>query len=96
MGSDLSVCSKLLAIKIKVRSPGPLIHLITELPKVSYMPLFDSKSSAGVELLRNVAESLSHASNKHDLSQNVDIAKPIAECVSLIKPRFEKTEFFST
>ena len=60
------------------------------------MPLFDSKSSAGVELLRNVAESLSHASNKHDLSQNVDIAKPIAECVSLIKPRFEKTEFFST
>ena len=54
------------------------------------MPFFDSKSSAGVELLRNVADSLSHASSKHDLNQIVDIAKPIAERVSLIKPRFEK------
>ena len=54
------------------------------------MPFFDSKSSAGVELLWNVAESLRHASNKHDLSQNVDIAKPFAERVSLIKHRFEK------
>ena len=54
------------------------------------MPFFDSKSSAGVELLRNIADSLSHASSKHDLNQSVDIAKPIAERVSLIKPRLEK------
>ena len=54
------------------------------------MPYFNSKSLAGVELLRHVRETLGKAPKTQDMNQIVNIAKPIAKRMTLIKPRFEK------
>ena len=49
---DLDSCDKIPAKRISVSLPDPLAHLITELPDLSDLPYYESKTDAGVKLLR--------------------------------------------
>ena len=59
--SDLSTCEQLPAIKVTVKLPDPLAQLWSELPEVHDMPYFSTKSAAGIEMLKQVRESLLEA-----------------------------------
>ena len=52
--SDLGSCDKIPAKFIDVQLPEPLAYLIADVPKVEELPYFESRTVAGVNLLRKV------------------------------------------
>ena len=54
IGSDLSTCEQLPAIKIKVKFPDPLKQLGSELPEVNDTPYFSTKWAAEIAMLKGV------------------------------------------
>ena len=51
---DLGSCDKIPAKRISVSLTDPLAHLISELPDLDDLPYCESKTDAGVKLLREV------------------------------------------
>ena len=84
--SDLSSCSHIPAIKLQVSLPNPLASLIMEVPPLEDLPLYDSKAEAGVKLLKQVRKELVHSPRIREVNQLVDIARPLASDMKLLKP----------
>ena len=80
--SDLSTCEQLLAIKVTVKLTDPLAQLGSELPEVHDMPDFSTKSAAGIEMLKQVRESL--------LEKRLEIARPISSKMTQLQPSLTK------
>ena len=84
--SDLSSCSHIPAIKLRVSLPNPLASLIMEVPPLEDLPLYDSKAEAGVKLLKQVRKELVHSPRVREVNRLVDIARPLASDMKLLKP----------
>ena len=83
---DLDSCDKIPAKRISVSLPDPLAHLISELPELDGIPYFESKTDAGVKLLREVKAQLIDSPHLTKVDQLNKIAKPIAHNMRLLKP----------
>ena len=83
---DLDSCDKIPAKRISVSLPDPLAHLIAELPDLADLPYFESKTDAGVKLLREVKAQLIDSPHLTKVDQLNEIAKPIEHNVRLLKP----------
>ena len=83
---DLDSCDKIPAKRISVSLPDPLAHLISELPDLSDLPYYESKTDAGVKLLREVKAKLIDSPHLTKVDQLNEIAKPIAHNMRLLKP----------
>ena len=57
-----------------------------EVPPLEDLPLYDSKVEAGVKLLKQVRKELVHSPRIREVNQLVDIARPIASDMKLLKP----------
>ena len=84
--SDLSSCNHIPAIKLRVSLPNPLASLIMEVPPIEDLPLYDSKAEAGVKLLKQVRKKLVHSPRVREVNQLLDIARPLASDMKLLKP----------
>ena len=83
---DLDSCDKIPAKRIDVKLPAPLHHLLSELPEISDLPYFESKTEAGIKLLREVKAKLIDSPHLTKVDQLNAIAKPIAHNMRLLKP----------
>ena len=83
---DLDSCDKIPAKRISVSLPDPLAHSISELPDLSDLPYYESKTDAGVKLLREVKAKLIDSPHLTKVDQLNEIAKPIAHNMRLLKP----------
>ena len=83
---DLASCDKIPAKRITVNLPDPLSHLLSELPDLTELPYYESKTDAGVKLLREVKAKLIDSPHLTKTDQLNDIAKPIAHHMRLLKP----------
>ena len=88
--SDLSTCEQLPAIKVTVKLPDPLAQLWSELPEVHDMPYFSSKSAAGIEMPKQVRESLLEAPKLRDPEKLLEIARPITSKTTQLRPSLTK------
>ena len=61
-------------------------HLLSELPDLTELPYYESKTDAGVKLLREVKAKLIDSPHLTKTDQLNDIAKPIAHHMRLLKP----------
>ena len=84
--SDLSSCNEIPPIKLKVSLPNPLNALIMEVPPLEDLPLFTSNAEAGVNLLKEVRKELIKSSRVREVNQLVEIARPVASDMRLMKP----------
>ena len=84
--SDLSSCNHIPAIKLRVSLPNPLASLIMQVPPLEDLPLYDNKAEAGVKLLKQVRKELVHSPRIREVNQLVDIARPLADDMKLLKP----------
>ena len=66
--------------------PDPLAHLLSELPDLTELTYYESKTDAGVKLLREVKAKLIDSPHLTKVDQFIDIAKPIAHDMQLLKP----------
>ena len=83
---DLDSCYKIPAKRIAVNLPDNLSHLLSELPELWELPYFESKTDAGVKLLRDVRAKLIDSPQLTKMDQLDDIARPIAHNMKLFKP----------
>ena len=83
---DLDSCDKIPAKRISVSLPDPFAHLISELPDLDDLPYFESKTDAGVKLLREVKAQLIDSPHLTKVDQLNEIAKPIAHNMRLLTP----------
>ena len=84
--SDLTSCSHIPAIKLRLSLPDPLESLIMEVPPLDDLPLYTSKAEAGVTLLKAVRKQLISSPKVRQVNQLVEIARPFAENMKLLKP----------
>ena len=88
--SDLSSCSQVPAIKLEISLPNPLQSLIMEVPPLEDLPLFNSRTEAGVKLLKQVKTELSRGPKAREVKHLVEIARPFASEMKLLKPSLVK------
>ena len=86
IGSDLSSCSHIPAIQLRVSLPNPLAFLFMEVPSLQDLPLYDSKAEAGVNLLKHRRKEPAHSPRVREVNQLVDIARPLASDMKPLKP----------
>ena len=79
-------CDKFPAKRIDVTLSDPLAHLLSELPDLSELPYYESKTDAGVKLLGEVKSKLNDSPHLTKVDQLNDIAQPIAHNMRLLKP----------
>ena len=84
--SDLESCDRVEAKLIDVKLPDPLEHLMSEIPQIDQMPYFESRTTAGVELLRKVRAELIRSPKKKSSDDLVQIARPITADMRTLKP----------
>ena len=85
--SDLESCDRVEAKLIDVKLPDPLEHLMSEIPQIDQMSYFNSRTTAGVELLRKVrAELIRSPKIKSSDDLVVQIARPITADMRTLKP----------
>ena len=84
--SDLGSCDKIPAKFIDVQLPDPLACLIAEVPKVEELPYFESRTVAGVNLLRKVRAELIRSPKVKTSEALVALAKPFTTDMTLLKP----------
>ena len=84
--SDLSSCDHIPAVKLNVKLPDPLAHLIETLPSVDEMPTYNRQVDASMDILRNVREKLTRVNSTANIETLEDIAKPIATEMRTLKP----------
>ena len=56
--SDISSCSQIPAIELRLSLPDPLQSLIMEIPPLEDLPLFTTKAEAGANFLGTVRKEL--------------------------------------
>ena len=79
-------CDQIPSKRIGVNLPDPLAHLLSELSDLTELPYYESKTDAGVKLLREVKAKLIDSPHLTKVDQFIDIAKPIAHDMQLLKP----------
>ena len=84
--SDLSSCNHIPAIKLRVSLPNPLASLKMQVPRLEILPLYDSKAEAVVDFLKQVRKELVHNPRIREVNQLVEIARPLASDLELLKP----------
>ena len=84
--SDLESCDRVEAKLIDVKLPDPLEHLMSEIPQIDQMPYFESRTTAGVELLRKVRAELIRSPKIKSSDDLVQIARPITADMRKLKP----------
>ena len=84
--SDLTACSHIPAIKLRLSLPDPLESLIMEVPPLDDLPLYTSQAEAGVTLLKVVRKKLISSPRVRQVNQLVEIARPFAQDMKLSKP----------
>ena len=86
--SDLESCDKIPAKFIDVQLPDPLEHLIGAVPDVKDLPYFETRTEAGVTLLRKVRAELLRSPKIKTSEDLVRIAQPLTMDMSNLKPTF--------
>ena len=85
--SDLvDSCSLLPSINLRVALPHPLASFIMQVPSSDELPPYDSKAEAGVKLSKEVQKELLRSPRVRESNQLVDIARPFASDLKLLKP----------
>ena len=77
--SDLSSCSQIPVIKLRLSFPDPLQSLIMEILLLRDLPLFTTKAEAGANFLGTVRKELISSPPVRQVHQLVDIARPFAK-----------------
>ena len=92
--ADLSSCDRIPAKRVQVKLADPLEFLLSELPPIDSLPYFETRTTAGVNLLRKVREKmlLNPVVTKSEHLSNID--KPISHEMTMFKPSLMK-EFSS-
>ena len=83
--SDLASCSTIPAIKLRLSLPDPLESLIMQVPPLDDLPLYTSKTEAGVTHLKAVRRKLISSPRVRKVNQLVEIARPFAQDMKLLK-----------
>ena len=86
---DLEACSKINATFIDVQLPDPLRQILGTVPDVNELPFFDSKTTAGVELIKKVRAELIRSPEINSDDDLVKIAEPISMDMSSLNPSFK-------
>ena len=84
--SDLSSCEHIPAVKVNVKPPDSLAHLIETLPSVEEMPTYNQQVDASMDMLRNVSEKLTKIATTANIETLEDIAKRIATGMRTLEP----------
>ena len=84
--SDLESCDKITAKFIDVQLPDPLAHLMASIPDVEQLPYFESRTVAGVDLLRKVRAELLFSPKVKNSEDLVTVAKPFTSDMLMLKP----------
>ena len=84
--SDIASSSTIPAIKLRLFLLDPLESLIKQVPPLDDLPLYTSKAEAGVTLLKAVRKKLISSPRVRQVNQLVEIARPFAQDMSLLKP----------
>ena len=84
--SDHASCSTIPAIKLRLSLPDPLESLIMQVPLLDDLPLYSTKAEAGVISLKAVQRKLISSPRVRQVNQLMEIARPIAEDMKLLKP----------
>ena len=83
---DLEACDKINATFIDVQLPDPLVKLLGTVPELDQLPFYDSKATAGVELIKKVRAELLRTPSITTSDDLVNIAEPIAMDMSSLNP----------
>ena len=86
---DLEVCDSMNATFIDVQLPDPLSALLGTVPDISELPFFDSKTSAGVELIKKVRAELAQSPKISTSDDLIKISQPITMDMSSLNPSFK-------
>ena len=84
--SDITSCSQIPAIKLRLSLPEALVSLIMQVPPLDDLPLYTSKAEAGVTLSKAVRKKLISSPRVRQVNQLVEIARPFAQDMKLLKP----------
>ena len=88
--SDLSSCTQVPAIKLEVSLPNPQQSLIMEVPPLDDLPLFNSRTDAGVKLLKKINKELARGPKPREVKHFVEIVRPFASDMKLLEPSLVK------
>ena len=88
--SDLYACSDIPPVQVNVNLPDPLSHLLTLLPNISDLPNYNTKSTASIDLLRDVREALIYGPEVGNIDSLVEIARPLASKMTLLQPKISE------
>ena len=88
--SDLSSCDHISLTTLQVSLPNPMASLVVEVPLLDEIPLYTSKAEAGVMSLKEVKQQLANRPKKHKDKHIIDIARPYASEMKLLKPALTK------
>ena len=75
---------------MNVNLPDPLSHLLTLLPNISDLPHYNTKSTASIDLLRDVREALIYGPEVGNIDSLVEIARPLASKMTLLQPKISE------
>ena len=82
--SDAATCRDMPAVKINVKLPDPLQHLIGTVPEIEKLPAYITKTTASIALLRNLREKLVQGPEVGKIESLVEIAKPLPKDMTLL------------
>ena len=83
---DMKTCELIPAKRINVRLPEPLQMLVSATPDITTLPYFDSKSDANIAMIKQVKRKIVMHQRITESNQLVEIAKPIAVQMQMLKP----------
>ena len=89
--SDLEVCDKIDPKTVDVKLPDPLEHLMNVVPDLDSLPYFESRTIAGVDLLKKVLAKLLYSPKVESTDDLVKIAMPLTMEMSSLNPSFKTT-----
>ena len=84
--ADLQSCQYLPAIRINVKLPDPLAHLIDSVPNIHELLKYDSPTEANLDLLKKVKTEFIYSNRKLSTESLDAIAKPITTEMKTFKP----------
>ena len=79
--SDLQTCSQIPSIKIHVDLPDPLAKILYTLPPLAHLPLYNTKSSANLDLLRTMKHEIKFLPST--AAQSSDSLRTLAQPIAL-------------
>ena len=84
--SDLALCSTIPAIKLRIFLPDPLESFNMQVHSLDNLPFYISNADAAVTLSKAVPKNLISSPRVRQLNQVVEIARPLAQDMKLLKP----------